>query len=415
MNPPEPVANPTLTAAIAAARETPSDFTHARFRRELRNARFLTPVVITPAPQEADGAGRTTLQKNTSVGFVTMTNEADGRSYFLAFTDWEALRRWRDEADQQTLVLTLEDIRSLLGAGQPANEGFILNPATDGMLLDGAFFRLLDEAEAGGRMQYTVEKETEVLLAEPGDGLKPLADALRGHFAAGGSVRKAYLLLMKRERETSLLLVLDFEGDRVQVFDDAGYFASPRLPPGLSLDIVSVGDAFGRDATEGREPFYGKEETPVKTNGKAIQPVREITMGNTKAIETIDEYIAQFPAEIRNRLEEIRAVIRAAAPDAVEKISWQMPTYDLRGNLVHFAANKRHTGFYPGASGVEAFREKLADYQTSKGAVQLPYDHPLPRELIAEIVRYRAAENLRAAEDKARGKKAGGRLYEKGE
>ena len=109
---------------------------------------------------------------------------------------------------------------------------------------------------------------------------------------------------------------------------------------------------------------------------------------------SIDEYIAQFPEEIQQKLQEIRAVIHAAAPEATEKISYQMPTFYLRGNLVHFAAFKKHIGFYPVPSGIAAFEEELAPYKRSKGAVQFPLDQPIPTELISRIVQFRLAENL---------------------
>ncbi|MEA5003017.1 MAG: DUF1801 domain-containing protein, partial [Christensenella sp.] len=91
----------------------------------------------------------------------------------------------------------------------------------------------------------------------------------------------------------------------------------------------------------------------------------------------IDEYIAQYPQELQQKLEEIRQVIHEAAPDATEKISWNMPTFYLNGNLVHFAMNKAHIGLYPGASGVENFIPKLDGYKYSKGAIQFPLKDPL--------------------------------------
>jgi uncharacterized protein YdhG (YjbR/CyaY superfamily) len=115
---------------------------------------------------------------------------------------------------------------------------------------------------------------------------------------------------------------------------------------------------------------------------------------------TIDEYILMYPEKIRNILYELRNVIRNAAPDAAEKISWQMPTFVLHGNLVHFAVHKSHIGIYPGQSGVEVFLDELKDYKTSKGAIQFPLDKPMPFELIGRIVKYRAIENLRWAEEK---------------
>lgn len=108
---------------------------------------------------------------------------------------------------------------------------------------------------------------------------------------------------------------------------------------------------------------------------------------------TIDEYIAGFPEELQQRLQQIREAIRQAAPQAVEKISYQMPTFYLNGNLVHFAAFKNHIGFYPTPTGIEAFQVELAAFKHSKGAVQFPHDQPLPLELVRRVVAYRVAQN----------------------
>ena len=129
-------------------------------------------------------------------------------------------------------------------------------------------------------------------------------------------------------------------------------------------------------------------------------------MDNEKAgFNSIDAYIATFPPETQAILEDIRATIRAAAPDAVEKISYQMPTFALEGNLVHFAAFKNHIGFYPTPSGTEAFKEEIARYRAGKGSIQFPLDEPMPLDLITRIVKMRVTENLEKAAQKARKKK----------
>lgn len=114
----------------------------------------------------------------------------------------------------------------------------------------------------------------------------------------------------------------------------------------------------------------------------------------TNLPESIDAYIAQFPFEIQEKLKQVRAVIKQAAPDATEKISYQMPTFYLHGNLVHFAAFKQHIGFYPAPSGIENFSQELAAYKTSKGAIQFPLDQPIPFDLVRAIVEYRVNENM---------------------
>jgi uncharacterized protein YdhG (YjbR/CyaY superfamily) len=119
------------------------------------------------------------------------------------------------------------------------------------------------------------------------------------------------------------------------------------------------------------------------------------------AYATIDEYIAGFPEEIQAKLQEIRKVIREAAPQASEKISYQMPTFFLNGNLVHFAAFKNHIGFYPAPTGLSAFEEEISHYQHSKGAVQFPLDKPIPFDLVRRIVTYRIGENEKKAQTRS--------------
>jgi uncharacterized protein YdhG (YjbR/CyaY superfamily) len=108
----------------------------------------------------------------------------------------------------------------------------------------------------------------------------------------------------------------------------------------------------------------------------------------------IDAYIAQFPAETQQVLQEMRKLIRANAPGATETMSYAIPTFDLNGrHLVHFAGYSRHIGFYPIPTGTEAFKEELSRFKTGKGSVQFPLDQPLPRDLIRRIVEFRVKEN----------------------
>jgi uncharacterized protein YdhG (YjbR/CyaY superfamily) len=124
---------------------------------------------------------------------------------------------------------------------------------------------------------------------------------------------------------------------------------------------------------------------------------------NKVGFTSIDEYIAIFPKETQKILQEIRATIRAAAPEAEEKISYQMPTFTLKGNLVHFAAFKKHIGFYPTPTGIEKFKKELSVYDGAKGSIQFPLDKPMPYGLISKIVKFRVKENL--AKAAAKGKK----------
>ncbi len=123
-----------------------------------------------------------------------------------------------------------------------------------------------------------------------------------------------------------------------------------------------------------------------------------------KAPKDIDEYISGFPQEVQGILESLRSAIRQAAPEAAETISYQIPTFKMKGNLVHFAAYKNHIGFYPGASGIEAFQKELAGYPSAKGSVQFPLNEPLPLDLIAKIVAFRVREDQARAQSKRKRK-----------
>lgn len=126
---------------------------------------------------------------------------------------------------------------------------------------------------------------------------------------------------------------------------------------------------------------------------------------NKTTYQSVDEYILQFSPNIQEILKMLRKVIKEAAPDAEEKISWGMPAFTLNGSLVYFAAHKNHIGFYPAPSGIEAFKQELSEYKAAKGSVQFPITKPLPYELISKIVRYRVAENTKNKKDKLKSNK----------
>lgn len=111
--------------------------------------------------------------------------------------------------------------------------------------------------------------------------------------------------------------------------------------------------------------------------------------------ETVDEYIKQFPPDVQVILEQIRSVIKIAAPDAIERMAYKMPTYTHTKNLIHFAAYKNHVGLYPTPSGIAQFEEELSGYVRGKGSVQFPLDTPLPLDLIRRIVLFRVSEQTK--------------------
>ena len=125
---------------------------------------------------------------------------------------------------------------------------------------------------------------------------------------------------------------------------------------------------------------------------------------DTSPANTIDEYIAGFPKDVQAILQKIRGIIRKVAPDAVEAIKYQIPTFVLNGNLVHFAAFQKHIGLYPTPSGIEEFRDELSVYKSAKGSVQFPLDAPVPFSLITKIVKFRVKETREKVASRSRKK-----------
>lgn len=121
-------------------------------------------------------------------------------------------------------------------------------------------------------------------------------------------------------------------------------------------------------------------------------------------VKDIDEYISMQTENVRRSLEKMRQAIRKAAPNAEEVISYQMPAFKYHGALVYFAAYKKHIGFYPMPSGIEAFKDELSIYKGAKGTVQFPHSSPIPLGLITKIVKFRLKENLEKAKQKGKNK-----------
>jgi uncharacterized protein YdhG (YjbR/CyaY superfamily) len=140
-----------------------------------------------------------------------------------------------------------------------------------------------------------------------------------------------------------------------------------------------------------RGAAFGGKQYNQHSTGSFVMEKRPDPM----SFRSIDEYIASFPGEVQEVLEKVREIIKQAAPGADETISYGIPTFKLKGNLVHFAGYRQHIGFYPTPAGIAQFRDELSGYETSKGAVKFPLDQPIPYELIRRIVAFRTAEAKR--------------------
>ena len=129
-------------------------------------------------------------------------------------------------------------------------------------------------------------------------------------------------------------------------------------------------------------------------------------MNSKKGFSSIDEYIATIPSDVQKVLEELRTTIKAAAPDAKETISYNMPTFTLNGTyLIYFAGWKKHISVYPIPAGSEAFNKKIAKYADEKGTVKFPLDKPIPFKLVTQMVKLQLANNLKKTSYRIKGDK----------
>ncbi|GHU95668.1 hypothetical protein FACS1894208_08880 [Clostridia bacterium] len=189
--------------------------------------------------------------------------------------------------------------------------------------------------------------------------------------------------------------VPDIDGAFVEIpFDVKAEFGKGRVPVHATFD----GEPYDGSIVKMGTPCHiiGIRKDIRAKIGKqpgdtVLVTIAERTKEESAEPATIDEYIAGQPPEIQPVLRKIREVIHEAAPDATERMAWNMPTFWQNENLIHFAANKKHIGIYPGGEVVGVFAERLAGYKTSKGAIQLPLNQPIDYSLIADIVKWRLA------------------------
>lgn len=131
-----------------------------------------------------------------------------------------------------------------------------------------------------------------------------------------------------------------------------------------------------------------------KQPGDKIHVTLEEHLKPKPAFSTVDEYILSYGGDVQHRMETLRKMIVECSPEITEKVSWGMATFVLNGNLVHFSGEKNHMGFHPSPSAINAFMDKLGDYKYSKGTIRLPYDRPMPYELLREITMFRVREQM---------------------
>lgn len=206
------------------------------------------------------------------------------------------------------------------------------------------------------------------------------------------------------EFEAEVKKVPDLNGAYVEIpFDVKEVYGKGRVPVHATFDgepydgqLVNMGVKNSDGSTC---YIIGIRQDIRKKIGKQPGDMIKVTIKERTIAKpeyaTVDEYIARYDENVRERMEELRKLILACSPDITEKISWGMATFVLNGNLVHFAGEKKHLGFHPAPSAIVAFADKLTNYKCSKGTVQFPYDKPMPYDVIREMVLFRVTENTK--------------------
>lgn len=257
-----PVTNPELVVAIKAMKESNTKEGQDNVINEVMKAHFISPVIISPVPGPSNNNGEVVLKEKTTINFSIIEN-TENQQFFLAFTDWEELGKWHKGENQQILILTFDDLAAMVLDEKGNSDGFVINSHGENIIFNKNMIKpLKDEKERrakGGVVKQVVDKDTAVQLGQPRVYPKEMVNAISNYLKKQKSVQAAYLQLMIKEGEQSYLVIVDFTGDRREIFDGIGNVAMSHLN-GMFIDLVPYDSDFGRNATNNIEPFYKKKK-----------------------------------------------------------------------------------------------------------------------------------------------------------
>jgi len=257
----KPVTNPELVRAISEMGENNSKEKQNQIINEVMKAHFISPVIISPTPESSININEAVLKKNTTISFSIIENTAN-QKLFLAFTDWDELRKWHNSENQQTLILTFDDLVAMVLDEKGNSDGFVVNPFGGNVIFSKSMIKALKEEKErqakGGVVEQVVKKDTAVQLGQPRIYPKEMVKAISDHLKNQKNVKAAYLQLMVKEGEQSYLVIIDFTGDKREVFDRVAKVAMSYLN-GMFIDMVPFDSEFGRNATKNIEPFYKRK------------------------------------------------------------------------------------------------------------------------------------------------------------
>lgn len=252
-----PVTNPDLLSALKDTSSSQENRLE-RIVAEAKKAHFLAPVSISLEHANDKSSREIVLEKDTTIRFNLIKN-AMNQEFFVVFTDWNALRKWRNVENQQTLIVTFEDMSSMVLNSKDCHEGFVINPFGEDFVFTKQLIQALMQEQnnptIGNADEVVVRKDTEVLLGQPRIYPKDLIESIIKVLKKQKKVKAAYFMQMLREKEISYLIVVDFSGDKKELFDDIAICARPYLN-GMYIDLMPLESGFAQNAIRNLKPFY---------------------------------------------------------------------------------------------------------------------------------------------------------------
>lgn len=242
----KPITNPNLVNVIKEIKQEKK--AEELFWEEILKAKFLCPINIEIEKTTQKENHKIVLGEGTSIALLSIDNE-QSEHFLMAFTDWEELKKWKQNYNQQTLVLSYEDYQGIIIKNDSIYQGMVINPFGENIVLDRQMLNTTKQNK------HIIQKGESVMIGIPRENPADMLNKLKEYFAKVQSVEKAYLLWMVRGKEASYLLVLDSPISPQQLFPLIGQICNPFLQ-GQLLDMVLANSGLGKSAIEGQIPFF---------------------------------------------------------------------------------------------------------------------------------------------------------------
>lgn len=242
----KPITNPDLVDVIKEIKRgnKKEDF----FWKEIFKAKFLCPINMELGKTSKKENQKIVLEKETSISLLSIDNE-QGEHFLMAFTDWDELKKWNQNENQQTLILSYEDYQRMITKNDSVYQGMVINPFGENIVLDESILANTRKKE------QTIQRGESVMLGIPKEYPVDMVNKLKRYFVTTQNVDKAYLFWMVRGKEASYLLVLDTKMSLQQLFPLISQICKPFLNGNL-LDMVLANTELGKSAIEGQTPFF---------------------------------------------------------------------------------------------------------------------------------------------------------------